>query len=124
MKKTALPIIAAGLWITASEFIRNQFLFKGLWVEHYRSLGLGFETRPLNGILWMVWSFLLACGIFALLPKFSFAKAVVLAWIPAFVLMWITLFNLQVLPLKLLLPAVPLSLLEAAVAGFILKKTA
>ena len=124
MKKTALPIALAGIWITASEFVRNQFLFNSYWVDHFRSLGLKFETLPLNGILWMIWSFLLAYGIFELLRKFSFGKTILLAWVPAFVLMWITIFNLQVLPLKLLVPAVPLSLIEVAIGGLIIRRTA
>jgi hypothetical protein len=122
MKKAILPIALAGIWITASEFVRNEFLFKRYWVDHFDSLGLRFTTHPLNGVLWMIWSFLLAYAIFRLLQKFSFRETLCLAWLPAFVMMWITIFNLQVLPPKLLWPAVPLSLIEVAVAGAIIQK--
>ena len=122
MKKAILPIALAGIWITASEFVRNEFLFKRYWVDHFDSLGMRFATLPLNGILWIIWSFLLAYVTFRLLQKFSFRDALCLAWLAAFVMMWITIYNLQVLPLRLLLAAVPLSLAEVAIAGVILKK--
>jgi hypothetical protein len=122
MKKTLLPIAVAGIWITASEFVRNEFLLKSYWVGHFEALGLRFETLPLNGMLWMVWSFILAYLIFRLLQKFHFWEAICLAWLPAFAMMWITIYNLQVLPLMLLVFAVPLSLIEVAVAALIIKK--
>lgn len=121
MKKAILPILVAGVWITISEFVRNEFLFKSIWVKHYHSLGLVFSTEVFNGIMWMVWSFLLAWLIYRLLPKFSFLETIFLAWLPSFVMMWITIFNLQVLPLLLLIAAVPLSILEVLVAGWIIK---
>jgi hypothetical protein len=70
----------------------------------------------------MIWSFTLAYVIFKLSQKFSFKEAILLSWLAAFVMMWVTVYNLQVLPLKLLVAAVPLSLFEVAVAGFIIKK--
>ncbi len=50
-------IALAGMWITLSEFMRNEYMFKQYWIEHYQSLGLTFTTFPVNGILWVVWSF-------------------------------------------------------------------
>jgi len=122
MKKEIAAVTTAGIWITFSEFVRNEFLFKTLWTEHFNSIGLKFQTLPVNGILWMVWSFALAYLIFRLLPLFSFTETVFTTWLPAFVMMWITIYNLQVLPLKLLFPAVPLSLLEVLIAGIIIRR--
>lgn len=122
MKRALGSIIAAGIWIILSEFLRNEFLFKSYWVEHFSSMGLPFETLPINGIFWLVWSFILAYVIFSLLQKFSFIKAMVLSWLTAFLMMWIALYNLQVLPLNLLLFAIPLSIIEVAVAGYIIEK--
>lgn len=122
MNKKVLAVLAAGIWITFSEFIRNELIFKEYWVQHFQSIGLVFQTLPSNGVLWMVWSFLLAYIIFELLQKFSFKKTLVLAWILAFVMMWIPLYNLQVLPLSLLLFAIPLSIIEVSVAGIVVKK--
>jgi hypothetical protein len=122
MKKAFLPILLAGIWITISEFVRNELLFKGYWVSHYISIGLNFQTLPINGILWMVWSFLLSYLIFKLIQKFSFWETIIISWITSFVMMWITIYNLQVLPLGLLYFAIPLSLLEVFIAGIIIKK--
>ena len=123
MKKIILPVFLSGIWITFSEFIRNEFLFKSYWVDHYQSLNLKFETLPLNGILWAIWSFILAYVIIQLLQYFSFLRTLLIAWLTAFVMMWITIYNLQVLPLMLLLAAVPLSLLEVVVAELIINKS-
>jgi hypothetical protein len=120
MKKTILLIFVAGIWITISEFVRNEFLFKQFWVDHFKALGLKFTTLPLNGFMWMIWSFLLAFLIYRLLQKFSFFETVVLAWLPTFIMMWITIFNLQVLPLKLLIAAIPLSIFEVVLAAWII----
>jgi hypothetical protein len=122
MKKAFMGVFLAGLWITLSEFVRNEFLLKGYWVNHYSSMGLSFKTLPLNGIFWMLWSFLLAYLLFKMIPKFSWVETIFLAWIAAFLMMWITLFNMKVLPLGLLVLGVPLSLLEIIVAGYIIKK--
>jgi len=123
MKKAILAIILAGIWITVSEFIRNEFLFKTYWVHHFRSIGLEFKTLPLNGVLWMIWSFALSYLIFRLLQKFTIIQTIFLAWLPAFVMMWITIYNLQVLPIQLLAFTIPLSLVEVAIAVVIIKKS-
>jgi len=122
MNKNVLSIILAGLWILASEFIRNEFLFKNIWINHYQTLGLNFETLPVNGVIWTMWSFLLAYLIFRLVKKFSFWETTLLIWIVAFVMMWLTIYNLQVLPALLLIFAIPLSLLEVIVAQLIIRK--
>jgi hypothetical protein len=121
LKSITLALGLATLWITISEFVRNEFLFKSYWSNHFESLGLSFKTLPINGILWLIWSFGLAFLIFRLLKKFSFKETILLSWITAFVMMWITTYNLQVLPLGLLLFAIPLSLFEVYVAGRIIK---
>jgi hypothetical protein len=122
MKKPFLAIIIAGIWITVSEFLRNELLFNSYWVNHFSSLGLKFATLPINGMLWMIWSFILAFIIFNLLKKYSFKETMLISWLAAFVMMWITIYNLQVLPLMLLVFAVPLSIIEVLVAGLIIRK--
>ncbi len=122
MKKSLVSIVLSTLWITISEFLRNEILFKNYWVGHFQSLGLKFETLPVNGILWMAWSGLLALVLAKLLTKFPFRESVLTVWLMAFVMMWMTIFNLQVLPLTLLVAAVPLSLIEVIVAALIVAK--
>jgi len=122
MKKVFLSVILGGIWITISEFVRNEFLLKNYWVNHYNSLGLSFETLPINGALWMAWSFILAYVIYKLLQKFSFKETIFLSWLAVFITMWISLYNLQVFPLIMLCFAIPLSLLEVSVAAIIIRK--
>jgi len=122
VKKSILPIIVAGVWITISEFIRNELLFKSLWVNHYKLLGLTFKTLPINGIFWFIWSIILAYLIYILMQKFSIIESLIISWLTAFIMMWLTIYNLQVLPLKLLIAAIPLSMLEVIVAGLIIER--
>ena len=122
MKKIILPVLLATIWISISEFVRNEFLVKSFWTEHYRSLGLTFPSEPLNGAVWGIWSLLLATAIFILSKKFTLVQTTLLAWLVAFVMMWVVIGNLGVLPYGILFYAIPLSLLEIFVAGWIMRK--
>jgi len=122
-KRTVLPIVLAWAWIGASEFARNQLLFKSYWIGHYAKLGLVFPDKPVNGAFWGLWSLLFAVAVFVLAKRFSLIQTGALAWFVGFVLMWVAIGNLGVLPLGLLAFAVPLSLLEAFLAAFIIKKS-
>ncbi|NTV04960.1 MAG: hypothetical protein HGA59_00385 [Chlorobiaceae bacterium] len=123
-KKTILPIFLATVWISISEFVRNEFLVKSYWTAHYENLGLVFPSEPLNGSIWGVWSLLFAIAIFILSRKFSLLQTTFLSWFVGFVLMWVVIGNMGVLPLGLLPVAVPLSLLEAFLASYIIVKFA
>ena len=122
MKKTILPVLLVTIWISISEFVRNEFLVKSFWTEHYRSLGLTFPSEPLNGAVWGIWSLLTATAIFILSKKFTLVQTTLLAWLVAFVMMWVVIGNLGVLPYGILFYAIPLSLLEIFVAGWIMRK--
>ena len=121
-RKTLLPILAATAWISTSEFVRNEFLLKSYWLEHYGSLGLVFPAEPLNGAMWGLWSLLYAVSIYIFAKKFTLSETTALAWFIGFVLMWVVIGNLGVLPFGLLYAAVPLSMLEAFLAALIIKK--
>ncbi|MCB2205845.1 hypothetical protein KQI65_13960 [bacterium] len=122
--KAALAVIVAGLWITLSEFVRNELLFKSYWTEHYASLGLTWPSDPVNGMLWLVWSLVFAGALFWISRKFSFFQTFMLGWLVGFVLMWLVIGNMQVLPMGILTYAIPLSLLEVLIAVLILTKMA
>jgi hypothetical protein len=122
MKKTVLPILLATIWISISEFVRNTFLVHNFWLEHYQKLGLVFPEQPINGVVWGIWSLCFAIAIFIIAKKFSLLQTTFLSWFVGFVLMWIVIWNMSVLPTGLLPFAIPLSLLEAFVASFIIKK--
>jgi hypothetical protein len=122
MKKTVLPILTATIWISISEFVRNQFLLNDIWVTHYKNIGLTFPSEPINGAIWGVWSLCFAVAIFIFAKKFSIVETTLFSWFIGFVLMWLVIGNLNVLPFGILYLAIPLSLLESFVATFIIKK--
>ena len=124
LKNTILPVLLAAIWISLSEFARNEFILKSYWTAHYQSLGLTFPSEPVNGAVWGLWSLCFAIAIFIIEKKFSLIQTTFLSWFFGFVLMWIAIWNLNVLPAGIMFFAVPLSLLEAFVASFIIKKTA
>jgi hypothetical protein len=120
--KPILALLLATVWISASEFIRNEFLFKDYWLDHYAGLGLTFPSEPINGMVWGLWSLCLAIGIYFISRKFSFKETTLISWGMAFVLMWIVTGNMMVLPFKLLYFAVPLSVIEVVLAVFIITR--
>ncbi len=124
MNKSLLTILVTGIWVNVSEFFRNELLFKSYWTNHYQSLGLTFPSQPINGALWGMWGFVFAGMIYLLSRRFSLLNTVIIGWVMGFVLMWITLWNLSVLPIGLLVYAVPLSLLEVLVAAYLCKRLA
>ncbi len=122
MKKTVLPILLATVWISISEFVRNEFILKTYWTGHYEKLGLIFPAEPVNGAIWGLWSLFFAISVFIISKKFTLLQTTFFSWFIGFVLMWVVIGNLGVLPAGLLVFAVPLSLLEAFLASFIIKK--
>jgi hypothetical protein len=122
IKKTIIPIVITTVWISVSEFVRNEFLFKFYWTDHYKSLGITFPSEPVNGAVWGLWSLLLAILIYIIERKFSLFQTTMICWLAGFLMMWTVVGNLGVLPLGLLTFAVPLSLLEVFLAALIVKK--
>ena len=108
------------IWISISEFVRNQFILKTYWTSHYEKLGLIFPSEPVNGAVWGVWS--LCFAIFIISKKFSLLHTTLICWFAGFVLMWLVIGNMGVLPAGTLYIAVPLSILEVFLAAFINKK--
>ena len=119
LRNTFLPVLLATIWISLSEFVRNEFLLKSYWTDHYEGLGLVFPSEPVNGAIWGLWSLCFAIAIFIISRKFSLLQTTLLSWLVGFVMMWIVLWNLNVLPVGLLPIAVPWSVGEVAVAALI-----
>jgi len=117
--RSIITVIIAGIWINASEFFRNQVLLNAEWVEHFESLGMTFPSNPINAAVWVVWGFVFAVTIYVISRKFRLMDTFLLSWVLAFLMMWLVTWNLNVLPLSILVFAVPLSLLESFVASYI-----
>ncbi|HNL37937.1 MAG: hypothetical protein U0U46_17055 [Saprospiraceae bacterium] len=122
MKKIILPVLLATVWISLSEFVRNEFLLKSYWTEHYQKLGLVFPAEPVNGAVWGIWSLCFAIAIFMIAQRFKLLQTAFLAWLTGFVMMWLVIGNLNVLPWGILPLAVPLSMLEAFLASYIIHR--
>jgi hypothetical protein len=122
VKTTILPILITTVWISISEFVRNEFLLKTYWTGHYEAMGLIFPSEPINGAIWGLWSLFFAIGIYLIAKKFSLIQTTFLAWLMGFVLMWLVTGNMNVLPFGILPFAIPLSILEAYLASLIIKK--
>lgn len=122
MRKAILPVIAATIWISLSEFVRNEFIVKSHWINHYQNMGLSFPSEPLNGAMWGVWSLFFAIAIYIFSNRFNLIETCLISWFIGFVMMWVVIGNLGVLPYGTLTYAIPLSLLETYVASYIIKK--
>ncbi len=120
--KSLPPIIIATLWISLSEFVRNEFILKQYWKEHYENMGLIFPSEPINGMVWGIWSLCFAISIYIIAQKFTLIQTTFIAWFTGFVFMWLVIGNMGVLPFEILPLAIPLSLLEAFLAVYIIKK--
>ena len=116
-----LPVFSATVWISISEFVRNEFLLKSYWVEHYNKLGLVFPSEIANGAVWGLWSLMFAIVISIISLKFSKLPTIIISWFAGFVQMWLVIGNMGVLPYNILIFAVPLSLFEVYIAVVIIK---
>jgi hypothetical protein len=124
VKKIALPILAATIWISISEFFRNSFLLHDYWIKHFQDAGRTFPEQPINGAVWGIWSLCFAVSIFIFSKKYTLVETALIAWFVGFVFMWLVTGNLGVLPFGILIYAIPLSFLEAFVAAWIIFKMA
>ncbi|HOY96269.1 MAG TPA: hypothetical protein PK509_11050 [Catalimonadaceae bacterium] len=122
IRRIFLPVFIATLWISVSEFGRNEFLFKTIWIEHYRNLEMIFPADPINGAFWGVWSLFFAILIFVISRRFTQNETTLIAWFAGFGMMWIVVWNMKVLPLGIFPKVLPLSFLEAYVATLIIRK--
>ena len=122
LKKTIFPILMATIWISVSEVFRNTLLLNHTWVEHYQKMGQTFPEQPVNGVVWGIWALCFAIAIYIFSKKFSLLQTTLLAWFVGFLFMWLVIGNLGVLPFGILPYAIPLSILEAFIASFIIHK--
>ena len=122
LKKSILPIFIATIWISLSEFVRNTFILHDYWTNHYTKLGMTFPEEPVNGAIWGIWSLCFAVAIYIISRKFSLVQTAFLSWFIGFAFMWLVIGNMGVLPFEILYLAIPLSLLEAFFATFIIVK--
>ena len=102
-----------------SEFVRNEFVIKHVWVKGFEEIGLSFPSAPINGVVWVIWTFIFCAVLSVLNMKFNALKSTVICWVTGFGLLWIAMWNIGILPKGLLYWAVPWSFVEVYVAAFI-----
>lgn len=122
MKQKIFAFLTAGIWISLSEFTRNELVLKSYWLKKYADLGIIFPSASMNNAFWGIWSFTLSGIIVFLTRRLRFIESVVVVWIMAFVMMWLVIGNLNVLPIGILIFAIPWSIIEVIIAAFISKK--
>jgi hypothetical protein len=120
MKNALYPILLATLWISLSEFFRNEFLLKNQWVMHFEQMGQIFPAEPINGAIWGIWSLFLAIALYIFNLRYTWIQSALLGWFVGFVFMWLVIGNLGVLPLGILPVAIPLSILEVTLASWMI----
>ena len=121
MRKYCLAVVASGVWMNLSEFIRNEFVIKHVWVKGFEEIGLSFPSAPVNGLVWVIWAFVFCAVLAVLNMKFNALKSTLICWVTGFGLLWIAMWNIGILPKGLLYWAVPWSLVEVYVAAIICK---
>jgi hypothetical protein len=122
--RVVLAVALSGVWVGLCEFVRNQVLLAGQWKAHYAAMGLSFPSQPVNGMMWMVWSFLAAGVAFVISRRFSLWPTTLIIWVAGYMMMWVVIWNLSVLPLGILPIAVPFSFVEALGAAFVCRRLA
>jgi hypothetical protein len=50
IKKPISPVVLATFWISISEFVRNEFILKSYWTDHYEGMGLYFLPNQLMAL--------------------------------------------------------------------------
>lgn len=122
MIKSIVSILLATIWVSISEFVRNEFFLKSFWIDHYSNMGLNFPSEPINGAVWGIWSLLFTLVIYIISKRFTLIETFLLSWLIGFILMWLVIGNMNVLPFAILPYAIPLSLIETYLAAFIIHK--
>ena len=84
MKGFWLAVVASGMWMNLSEFIRNEFVIKHMWVKGFEEIGLSFPSAPVNGLVWVIWTFIFCAVLTALNMRFNALRSTIICWVTGF----------------------------------------
>ncbi|RJP69722.1 MAG: hypothetical protein C4539_07360 [Ignavibacteriales bacterium] len=118
-KKAVWQILLVSLWINIFETIRWILFAKPKMDMHFKALNLVLPNEPINNILWFIWGIIMAIMIFIISKKFRTLETTFIVWITVYVMHWIALWNSAVLPINILLLAVPLTFINVLVGALI-----
>ena len=119
MKRFWIAVVASGMWMNLSEFIRNEFVIKHMWIKGFEEIGLSFPSAPVNGLVWVIWTFIFCAVLTTLNMRFNALRSTIICWVTGFGLLLIAMWNIGILPKGILYWAVPWSFVEVYVAAFI-----
>lgn len=120
-KKTVWQIFVVSLWINIFETLRWVLFAKPDIDMYFKAANLVLPNQPINNILWMVWSIIMAVMIFIISKKFKVLQTTFIVWIIVYVMHWIALWNMTVLPINILWLAVPLTFINVLIGTLISK---
>lgn len=120
--KNAIAILAAAVWLSLLEFLRDQYLVQSYRIEQNQLHGSMYREEPLMGSAAGIWSLFLAIYIFLVTRKLGNWYATIAAFSGCLLLMWVINGDLRVMPVRLILFAIPLILLESFIAVWIIRR--
>ena len=74
MKRFWIAVVASGMWMNLSEFIRNEFVIKHMWIKGFEEIGLSFPSAPVNDLVWVIWTFIFCAVLTTLNMRFNALK--------------------------------------------------
>jgi uncharacterized membrane protein YccC len=86
---------------------------------HFKAANLVLPNEPINNMLWLIWGIIIAVMIFIISKKYKVLQTTFIVWITVYVMHWIALWNFAVLPINILLLAVPLTFINVLVGALI-----
>ena len=118
-KKAIWQILLVSLWINIFETLRWMLFARPYIDMHFKAANLVLPNEPVNNILWLIWEIIIAVMIFIISKKYKVLQTTFIVWITVYVMHWIALWNFAVLPINILLLAVPLSFINVLVGALI-----
>ena len=121
-KKTIWQILLVSLWINVYETLRWMLFAKPDIDRYFKTANIVLPNGVINNILWLIWGIIIAVIIFIISKKFKVLQTTFIVWITVYVMHWIALWNFAVLPINILLLAVPLTFINVFVGALICAK--
>lgn len=120
-QKTIWQIFLVSIWINIFETLRWILFAKPDIEVYFKSNNFLLPNESLNNILWLVWGVIIAVMIFIISKRYKVLQTTFIIWITVYVMHWIALWNMAVLPIKILFLAIPLTFINVLVGVLISK---
>ena len=118
-QKAIWQILLVSIWINIFETLRWMLFAKPDIDIHFKAANLVLPDEPVNNLLWVIWGIIIAVMIYIVSKKFKVIQTTFIVCITVYVMHWIALWNFAVLPINILLLAVPLTFINVLVGALI-----